>query len=238
MTAEAPPPGLAAAAARALELVEPGTTLGLGSGRAASAFIEALGVAFRGGLMVRGVPSSEASAAIARRYGIPLVTIDEGTELALTVDGADEIAPNLDVVKGRGGALVRERIIAAASRRQVIVAGPEKRVQHLGERGPVPVELVPLAEGLVLRRLKALGVRPALRRDARAGAPIVSENGNLTFDCSLELPLADGAAARALEAAIRAIPGVVDTGLFLGTAERILIGHADGRVEVMTRGGS
>jgi ribose 5-phosphate isomerase A len=230
-----PAPELAAAAARALELVEPGTTLGLGSGRAASAFIEALGERVRAGLVVSAVPSSETSAALARRFGIPLVSIDKGTELDLTVDGADEIAPDLDVVKGRGGAMVRERIIAAASRRQVIVAGPEKRVRHLGERGPIPVELVPLAEGLVLRRLKALGLRPTLHLDPRTGRAVLSENGNLTLDC-FTAPLVDGAAARALERAIRAIAGVVDTGLFLGTVERVIIGRSDGGVDELTRG--
>lgn len=234
-------PGLRAAAVRALELVETGMTLGLGSGRAASAFIEALGARVRSGaLAVRAVPSSEAAAELARRYGIPLVAIDEGTELALIVDGADEITPELDLVKGRGGALVRERIIAAASFRQVILAGPEKRVQHLGDSGPIPVEVIPLAEGLVTRRLRALGLRPGLRREVAAlpdGPPFVTENGNLTLDCVLARPLADGRAARALEADILAIPGVVDTGLFLGTAERVIIGHDDGRVDILIANG-
>lgn len=234
-------PGLAAAAARALEMVETGTTVGLGSGRAASAFIQSLGERVRsGGLAVRAVPSSEAAAKLAVSYGIPLVAIEEGTELALIVDGADEITPDLDLVKGRGGALVRERIIAAASFRQVILAGPEKKVQHLGESGPIPVEVIPLAEGLVTRRLRALGLRPGLRRAVAAlpdGPPFVTDNGNLTLDCVLAQPLVDGRAARALEAAILAIPGVVDTGLFLGTAERVIIGHDDGRVDVLIANG-
>ena len=256
----APPaaPGLAAAAARALELVQTGTIVGLGSGRAASTFIRALGERVRaGGVSVRAVASSEASADLARSYGIPLVNIEEDTEVSLIVDGADEVtpAPELGLIKGRGGALVRERILTAASGRQVIVVGPEKLVRHLGETGPIPVEVIPVGQGLVSRRLRALGLTPVVRQAAHgggvvgssaarpsarprevaggAGDPFVSDNGNLTLDCTLPAPLSDGHAARALEAAILAIPGVVDTGLFLGTAERVIVGHDDGRVEVL-----
>jgi len=237
-------PGLAAAAARALALIETGTTVGLGSGRAASTFIRALGERVRAGdLSVRAVASSEASAKLAQSYGIPLVTIEEDTELSLIVDGADEVtpAPELGLIKGRGGALVRERILTAASARQVILVGPEKLVQHLGETGPIPVEVIPVGRGLAARRLRALGLTPTVRQAAGGrpreaaglGDPFVSDNGNLTLDCTLPAPLSDGRAARALEAAIRAIPGVVDTGLFLGTAERVIVGHDDGRVEVL-----
>lgn len=228
---------LQAIAERAAALVEDGVTVGLGSGRAASAFIEVLGTRVRAGLRISGVATSEGTAALARQLGIPLVPITEEVELALTVDGADEVAPNLDVIKGRGGALVRERIVAAASRMQVILVGPDKLVTRLGERGAVPVEYVPMAEGLVLRRLKALGLRPDLRHGPD-GAPFVSDNGNRIFDCHLATPMGDGHAARALEADLRAIAGVVDTGLFLGTAERVLVGHRDGKVDELTRGGT
>jgi ribose 5-phosphate isomerase A len=241
MTSPAPSPdpnaGLVAIAARALELVGDGVTVGLGTGRAASAFIAALGARVRAGLRVTAVPSSEASAEQARRLGIPLVAIEESIELALTVDGADEVAPNLDIVKGRGGALVRERIVAAASGRQVILVGPDKLVRHLGERGPVPVEIVPMAQGFVLRRLKALGLRPVLRPDSTGQRPFITDNGNRILDCLVASPLEDGPAARELETAIRAVAGVVDTGLFLGTAERVLVGHPDGSFEVLMRKG-
>jgi ribose 5-phosphate isomerase A len=183
---------------------------------------------------VAGVPTSEASARLARSFGIPLIEIDEHLELDLTVDGADEVAPNLDVIKGRGAAFVRERIVAAASRRQVILVGPEKLVPVLCATGGFPLEVIPLGRGLVTRRLRALGLGPAERLDGD-GAPLVSVNGNLIFDCAVPAPLADGPAARALEAAVRAIPGVVDTGLFLGTVERVLVGHPDGRVDVLVR---
>jgi ribose 5-phosphate isomerase A len=234
------PDVLSAVAARALDLVEDGAAVGLGSGHAAAAFIAALGARVRAGLRVTAVPTSEASATLARAAGIPLIALGEDLELDLTVDGADEVAPDLDLVKGRGGALVRERIVAAASRRQVILVGPEKLVRALGERGPIPVEVIPFARGPVLRRLRALGLRPTVRRDAAGDTPFATENGNLTVDCGPAAPLADGRAARALDAVLRAIPGVVDTGLFLGTAERVLVGHADGRVEVLVRrtGGS
>ncbi len=232
-------PGVAAAALRAVELVPAGAKVGLGSGRAASAFIAELGARVRRGFSVVGVPTSEASAALARSFGIPLIEITEDVELDLTVDGADEVAPNLDLIKGRGAAFVRERIVTAASRRQVILVGPEKVVPALFSTGGFPVEVIPLAGGLVTRRLKALGAVPTVRRDgdsAGAGAaPLRSVNGNLIFDCAVAAPVADGRAVRTLEAAVRAIPGVVDTGLFLGTAERVLVGHADGRVEVLTR---
>jgi ribose 5-phosphate isomerase A len=234
---EANDPGVAASAARALELVEAGAKVGLGSGRAASAFIAALGARVQRGFSVVGVPTSEPSARLARSFGIPLIEIAEDLELDLTVDGADEVAPNLDLVKGRGAAFVRERIVAAAARRQVILVGPEKLVPMLcAQRGAsIPVEVIPLARGLVLRRLKAIGLHPTERLDRERTAPLVSVNGNLIFDCAVPAPLPDGGAARGLEAALRAIPGVVDTGLFLGTAERVLVGHADGRVEVLTR---
>jgi ribose 5-phosphate isomerase A len=218
--------------------VEDGSTIGLGSGRAASAFITALGARVADGLKVRAVPSSTASAELARTLEIPLVDLDDHTELALIVDGADEVTPNLDLVKGRGGAHVRERILAAASRRQVILIGPEKQVSHLGQTGPIPVEFIPFAEGLVLRRLTALGARLTLRREQAAGNPKVSENGNLIFDCTFDPPLGDGRAARDLDDAIRAIAGVVDTGLFLGTADSVLVGRDDGSVEVLTRQGT
>jgi ribose 5-phosphate isomerase A len=182
------------------------------------------------------VPTSEASAALARSFGIPLIEITEDVELDLTVDGADEVAPNLDLIKGRGAAFVRERIVTAASRRQVILVGPEKVVPALFSTGGFPVEVIPLAGGLVTRRLKALGAVPTVRPDGGDGAaPLRSVNGNLIFDCAVAAPMPDGRAVRTLEAAVRAIPGVVDTGLFLGTAERVLVGHADGRVEVLTR---
>ena len=228
-------PGVLAAAAQAAELVTDGARVGLGSGRAASAFIAALAGRARRGLHVAGVPTSEASERLARSLGIPLIELEEETLLDLTVDGADEVSPNLDLVKGRGAAFVRERIVAAASRRQVILVTPEKMVAVLCANDPFPVEVIPMGAGLATRRLKALGLKPVLRQDPKAGRPFISVNGNLIFDCGVSRPLAEPGLARTLETAVCRIPGVVDTGLFLGTAERVLVGHPDGHVEVFKR---
>ena len=226
-------PALRAVAAQALELVTDGAKLGLGTGRAALAFIAALGERVREGLRVVGVPTSRESARAARAAGIPLIDLGEDVVLDLTVDGADEVAPNLDLVKGWGGALVAEHIAAAASKRQIILVGREKLVRTLGERGRIPVELIPLACGPVTRAMRGLGLTPTVRLVPETQRPFVSENGNSILDCALREPLRDGGAARALEAALRALHGVVDTGLFLGTAERVLVGHPDGHVEVL-----
>jgi len=223
--------GLALLAERALELVHAGDVIGLGSGQTVAAFLRALAVRIRQGLAVRGVPSSEATAALARRLGIPVAGLEDAP-LALTVDGADEVDPRLDLIKGYGGALVRERIVAAASRRQVILVGAEKLVPVLGARGRLPVEVVPFALPLCRRRLAALGCPPVVRQ--AGGRPARSDNGNLLLDCAVG-PLQDPAA---LEREIRAIPGVVDTGLFLGTAEIVLVAEGDGvRVLQRARGG-
>jgi ribose 5-phosphate isomerase A len=224
-----------AAAARALDLVTEGMRVGLGSGRTASVFVRMLGARVREGLRVTGVPASGATAALAADAGIPLADLADGAALDLTVDGADEVAPNLDLIKGHGGALVRERIVAASSARQVILVGPEKLVHALGERGRLPVEVIPFAAGPVARAMRALGLTPATRLRPGADRPLVNENGNLTLDCALARPLAPADAARALEAALLAMPGVVDTGLFLGTAERVLVGHPDGHVDTLVR---
>jgi len=223
-------PGLESAAVRVLELVRDGMRVGLGTGHATAVFLARLADRIRSGLHVVGVPTSEATAALARSLGIPLGALDDD-ELALTVDGADEVAPNLDLVKGFGGALVRERIVAAASRRQVILVGHDKLVDRLATRGRIPIEVVPFACRLVLRRVRALGLDPVVR--LADGRRFISDNGNLTIDCGLATPLADARAARVLEADLRAIPGVVDTGLFLGTAERVLVGYPDGHVDVL-----
>jgi ribose 5-phosphate isomerase A len=206
-------------AERALELVPDDGLIGLGSGRAAQAFVRALGERIRaGGLRVRGVPTSDETAALARDVGVSLTTLAEAPILDLTVDGADEVDAGLDLIKGYGRALVREKVVAAASRHLVILVGEEKRVPRLGARGRLPVEIIPFALPLVERRARGLGLRPVLW--TRDGSPATTDNGNYILDCGLE-PIADPAQ---LESDLRTIPGVVGTGLFLGMAERVLIG--------------
>jgi ribose 5-phosphate isomerase A len=190
----------------------------------------------RKGLRVSVVATSPASTIPAKASGIPLVELCEAP-LDITVAGADEGAPNLDLVKGRGGALVRERIVAVASATQAILVGREKLVRALGERGRVPVEVIPFAGCLAARKLEALGLTPTRRTDAGGPRPFTTENGNCILDCSLPEPLCDGKDARRLERAMLAIVGVVDTGLFLGTADRALIGHPNGHVDVLRRPG-
>lgn len=207
---------------RALELVPNGSRIGLGSGRAAQAFVRALGERVRSGhLQVQGVPTSEETARLAREEGIPLLTLAESGILDLTVDGADEVDPELNLIKGYGRALVREKIVAASSRRLVILAGAEKLVPRLGARGKLPVEVTPFALPLCERRLRELGCGPV--PDLRDGRLFVTDNGNHIIDCEI-LPISD---AVWLEREILAIPGVVGTGLFLDLAETVLVGGSN-----------
>lgn len=203
----------------ALALVEDGMRLGLGTGRAAEAFIRRLGERTRAGLRVRCVTTSLRSQALAESLAIDLATIDELPELDIAFDGADEFTAALDLTKGLGGALLRERVVAAAAARFVVLATPEKRVDRLGTRAPIPVEVVPFAVAPAERALTKLGAEPALRR-AADGSSYRTDNGNAVIDARFA-PLAD---PRATHRAIRDIPGVVDTGLFLGMAELVLVG--------------
>src|SRR5262245_11033109 len=168
-------------ALRAAALVHSGMTVGLGTGRAATAFIEALGGKVASGMVVRGVPTSDASAQLATQLGIPLASLDDVESLDLTVDGADEVDPRGHLIKGYGGALVREKIVAAASRMLVILVGEEKLVPQLGSRGKLPVEVLPFGQKATARHLAALGLRPQLR--VAGGQPSVTDNGNYILDC-------------------------------------------------------
>jgi ribose 5-phosphate isomerase A len=203
---------------RALDFVPEGSVVGLGSGRAASEFIRCLGARARSGFKVRGVPTSEDSAKLARKEGIIVTSLDDEAILAATVDGADEVDPHLNLIKGYGRALIREKIVGAASQQLIILVGSKKLVQVLGERSRLPVEIVPFALALCRRRLSELGLRPVL--DEREGRPFLSDNGNYILDCGTG-PIADPIE---LEAQIRAIPGVVGSGLFLNMAHVVLIG--------------
>jgi ribose 5-phosphate isomerase A len=211
----------------ALRYVKSGQTLGLGSGRAASAFIRAVAQA---GLNIRGVPTSSASAELARSLKIRLVNLEEVARLDADFDGADEVDPRLDMVKGRGGAMVREKVIAAASRRRIFLVGDEKIVKRLGEHGNLPVEVVPFAAPLALREIAKLGLKPKVRLD-HDGREFISDNGNLIFDCRV---VAIRSPAR-LERDLRAVPGVVGTGLFLGIADIVLVMSGNGKIATLRR---
>jgi ribose 5-phosphate isomerase A len=211
----------------ALRYVKPGHTIGLGTGRAASAFIRAL---IDSGIKVRGVATSRLSEQMAREGGIEIVGLDAADKIDVTIDGADEVDPQLNLIKGRGGALVREKIVATASRREIIVVGFEKLVRRLGEHSILPVEVVPFAAPLSLRLLKKLGLHPVLRHNPD-GTETVSDNGNLIVDCNVKPPLNP----RRISRELREMIGVVDHGLFLGIAHTVLVAQADGTIKVMTR---
>jgi ribose 5-phosphate isomerase A len=212
---------------RALALISEGNVVGLGTGRAATAFVHALGERVRAGLHIRGIPTSQATANLAKELGIPLTTLADVEQIDVTVDGADEVDPNLDLIKGLGGALVREKIVAASARQFVVVVGEEKLVSMLGqgargkEHGILPVEVVPYALAFCRRRLNALGY-PSEQRLVQ-GKSFVSDNGNPILDCKVTaLNKPDE-----VEMSIRAIPGVVGTGLFLGMAHMVLVQRGD-----------
>ena len=206
------------AAQRALELVESGMTVGLGSGSTATLWIKLLGERVRDqGLDIRAIGSSEDSERLGRSYGILFANFEECRSLDLTVDGADEIAPKLALIKGGGGKLLREKIVASASKRFVIVADESKQVEKLG-RFPLPVEVIPMAAPLVSDSLRGLGFTPTIRVN-RDGTWYITDEGNFILDCSgLLIENPEGIAAK-----IDSIIGVVEHGLFLNMANLALI---------------
>jgi ribose 5-phosphate isomerase A len=216
---------------RAARMVDSGMTLGLGTGSTVHFFLVALAERIRAErLEVRGVPTSIETERKAREFGIPLATLDQIERLDLTVDGADEIDTRFDMIKGGGGALLREKVIAANSRRVVIVVGAAKVVQKLGLTFALPVEVVPFARTSVERALERFGCVPSLRvKDGRA---FVTDNHNEIVDCRFARAIEDPAA---LERSIDAIPGVVESGLFVGLAHVRIGGHADGSCEVVEK---
>jgi ribose 5-phosphate isomerase A len=208
------------AAEGALRLVGDGMVLGLGTGSTAFYFVEGLGRLVAGGLRVRAVATSAATASQAQALRIPLVDhLDRSLDLA--VDGADEIDPALNCIKGRGGALLREKVIAQAAKRFVLIADAGKLVPRLG-RGPLPVEVLPFLWEQTSRRIAELGGRPALRGDA--SAPFRTDNGNLVLDVAFG-SIADPAA---LAVRLKAIAGVLEHGLFNGLARSAIVAGADG----------
>ncbi len=223
-----------AAAERALEFVKPGMRLGLGSGSTARHFVDLVGEKVAAGLDVRCVATSETTQAQAKGLGIPLATLEELPELDLTIDGADEIAPDLSLIKGGGGALLREKIVAAASRRMVVIADARKVVACLGAF-PLPVEVVPFGLAATRRHIEravaelGLGWSIGLRGGS---TPFVTDGGHYILDCSLgAIPDPER-----LSRNLSLIPGVVEHGLFIGLARTAIIARAEG-VEVLGEAG-
>lgn len=217
-----------AAAFAAADLVDDGMCVGLGTGSTFAYVIDRLAERMRAeGLRLSGVPTSEATAAAARAAGIELLELDAVERLDLAIDGADEVDPQKNLIKGGGGAHLRERIVAAVAGELVVIVDEGKLVDVLGERFLLPVELVPLGWRHAARRVAATGCEPRLRE--RDGEPFVTDNGNYVVDCKYD-GIADPAA---LAARLDSIVGVVDHGLFVGMAGRVVVGSARGEVRVI-----
>ncbi|NIP57482.1 MAG: ribose-5-phosphate isomerase RpiA [Gemmatimonadetes bacterium] len=215
-----------AAATEAVERVRSGMVLGLGTGSTTAHFLELLAARIDEGALERvaGVPTSERTASAARSLGIPLTTLDRAPALDLAVDGADEVDPGLDLIKGLGGALLREKIVAQAARRLVIVVDDSKLVERLGERGPLPVEVIPFGWQRQREFARGLGADAELRADGPE-EPYVTDNGNYVLDCRFHGGIDDPVG---VHDALRARAGIVETGLFLKMASEVVVGGAAG----------
>ena len=225
------------AAERALDYLENGMTVGLGSGSTSAKFVDLVGERMKAGLKITGVPTSEATRMQAERLGIPLTTLEDVPFLDLTIDGADELDHGLRLVKGGGGALLREKIVATASERMIVIADASKLVRTLG-KFPLPIEVVRFGlaatRNMILALAEAAGCEGEIMlRPGKDGAPFVTDGGNLLLDCAfgrIDNP-------EALDGALKSIPGVVENGLFLDIAEAALIAGPEG-VVVLERDGS
>jgi ribose 5-phosphate isomerase A len=212
---------------RAAAYVKSGMVVGLGTGSTAVHAVREIGQMLADGRLrdVVGIPTSEATRREAERAGIPLTSFDQHPVIDLTIDGADEIAPNLNLIKGLGAALLREKIVAAASRQMIVVSDQRKIVEKLGTRAPVPVEVIPFARQPVAAYLASLGARPILRLDEQTSQPIMTDEGNILLDCWFDGGLDDPAA---MGQAIRAQPGVVEHGLFFNLATMAIVAAPEG----------
>jgi ribose 5-phosphate isomerase A len=215
-----------AAARASLQFVQDGQVVGLGTGSTAAFFIKLLAERVKNGLKIRGIPTSERSRVLAQSLGIPLTTLDECQDIAVTVDGADEVDPQLRLIKGGGGALLREKIVASATRQLVIVADASKQVARLG-KFPLPVEVIKFAQALVTKKITALGANVTLRL-GKDGKPFVTDEGSHILDCRFgEIADADSLARKLSD-----MPGVVEHGLFIGLASVVLFARGSEIVEV------
>src|SRR5580658_8485276 len=215
-----------AAARASLRYIKDGQVVGLGTGTTASHFVQLLGEQVKQGLRIRGIPTSVRAAEQATSLGIPLTNFDECQQIDVTVDGADEVDPQLRLIKGGGGALLREKIVASATKQYVIITDASKRVPVLG-KFPLPVEVIKFAQALVAKKIEALGAKVELRRDA-AGKLYLTDENNYILDCRFgQIPDADGLARK-----LNDMPGVVEHGLFIGMASVVLVANGSEIVEL------
>jgi len=218
------------AAIRAVEDVRDGMVVGLGSGTTAAFAVEALAARIAQGLQVICIPTSEQTAALARQYGVPLTDFQAHPAIDLTIDGADQVdRRDLTLIKGRGGALLREKIVAAASKRLVIIVDETKLFERLGDPVPLPLEVVPFGYETLIPRLQAGGLTPQLRLDQ--GKPFVTDGGHYILDCRCS----EIREAAALELWLKRLAGVVESGLFVGLANSVIVAGARG-IEIISRG--
>ena len=218
------------AARRAVEYIREGMVVGLGTGSTAEFAIRALGERVAAGLQVTCVATSISSAALGHDLGLKIESLEDHPAIDLTIDGADEVDGRLDLTKGLGGALLREKIVAAATAQEIIIVDPTKLVDRLGTRGPLPVEVVPFGWTLTQRQLEKLGATVDLRLAGET--PFLTDNGNYILHCTFAAGLEDAArAARAIDG----VPGVVESGLFIGLTSRVVVGHADGTCQILER---
>ena len=224
------------AALEAVKHVKPNSIVGLGSGSTAAYAIEALAERIRReNLNIKGIPTSTQAFLFAVKHGIPITTLEEHPKIDVAIDGVDQVDADLNLIKGMGGALAREKIVAAASRFNVIVADAAKRVRVLGEKDhPVPIEILPFAAKLVQNRIESLAGKPVLREAGKGKlGPVITDNGNMIVDAFFG-PISDAAT---LEKRLKAIPGVVETGLFIGLADVVYVGSSHGveKIEAKTK---
>jgi ribose 5-phosphate isomerase A len=218
-----------AAARASLQYVQDGQVVGLGTGSTATIAIRLLAEQVRAGLKIRGIPTSKASHDLAQQLGIPVITFEDAQEIDVTIDGADEFDPQLNLIKGGGGALLREKVVASVTNLQVIVTDSSKQVPVLG-KFPLPVEVIKFAEPLIAKKISKMGARVIRRQDA-TGKPYITDEGNHILDCHFGQIPDPAALARTLSD----MPGVVEHGLFIGMASLVLMAKA-GKVEEFRRG--
>ncbi len=217
--------GKKTAARAALDFIEPGMLVGLGSGSTANLFIQYLGEKCKQGLSIHAVASSEHSFTLGEKSGVPMIDIQTLTQLDVTVDGADEVDSKKQLIKGGGGALFREKIVARMSRKMIVIVDSSKLVDGLG-KFPLPIEILPFAYPATLYHLNKLGYHGKIRSQTD-GSPYITDNHNYIYDIQLPIPCSD---LTAEDTRIRSIPGVIETGLFINIASKIIVGHSDGAI--------